>query len=135
VSGIGDADLVPVRSRDELRAGMTVVVKGCSESGCDDGVHAMVLTRPIHYVLIVGHRDKSPCPAKSGWYAAPEFHGSTGWCFCDALKTGRLFRLRDLDDAEEEGRRIACDIDDRRRATQPLEDEYRRRLSRERGTP
>lgn len=106
MSGIGDADLVPVRSFEELRAGMTVVVKSCIEAG----------GRTVSMLLTA--QDGGVCTRTGvrGFTCAPNYGDAAaqGWCFCGSLLEGKLYRLRDLDDAAEEGRRIGCDIEDRR---------------------
>jgi hypothetical protein len=111
VSGISDADLVPVRSHDELRAG-PMFERRCVSCRKD---HWVIL---LHRGLGAGTCDYHGglnCPRETSWFVVGCLGGEI--CFEDGLVEGRLFRLRDLDDAEEEGRRIACDIDDRRRAT------------------
>jgi hypothetical protein len=94
-------ELVKVRSESELRAGMTVVVSPCK--WCSR-THAHVLVResPIgecHHYGDGVHYDHQ------GWVVA---HGTCNRreCLCprSAIRDGRMFRLRDLDDSTEQTR-------------------------------
>ncbi|MCA1824381.1 MAG: hypothetical protein LC640_09005 [Frankia sp.] len=108
MSHISDAHLVRVRAFEELTVGMTVVVKNCVETNGKDAV-----------MVLVAHEDPGRCvlTGNRGFKVAPNYGDpEQGWCFCGSLYEGTLYRLRDLDAAEEEGRRIATDIDDHKRA-------------------
>lgn len=97
MSAIGDKDLVRVRSRDELRAGMTVVIRPC-------GIHP---GRTCAAVVLGKFSDDRPHSTRGGgeepcawpWSLRTTHTGRSG-CFCTAIAEGRLYRLRDLDDSK-----------------------------------
>lgn len=94
MSGIGDQDLVPVRSLDELRAGMTVVSRACSECG---STHcAILLKRHVAAGSVHGNTGRK-CLAQFSWETAPAYQhrASKRSCFCLSFTEGRLYRLRD----------------------------------------
>lgn len=111
MSHISNAHLVRVLDHDELRMGMTVV-----DFDCDDhpgrNCAQMLLARYVDPSPT--HMDGSPCAHRVAWETSHVVDFT--YCFCGSIETGCLYRLRDLDEADEEGRRIGCDIDDRRRA-------------------
>lgn len=109
MSRIGDADLVKVRSLDELRAGMTVAVRELDTGKLIVGtlLGEEPLSSPVHI------QDMSACAAPRVWRST-----YTRWltCFCSCFAQGRLYRLRDLDAADEMRRFVADAMDDRLRA-------------------
>lgn len=107
MKGIGGQDLVPVHSLDELRAGMTVVVR-CRKRGLWAGVllHEVPIRGPIVHV-----EDLRSCGAPRSWRTT---FIPTPTCFCLALERGKLFRLRDLDAKDEALRELRASLDGRR---------------------
>lgn len=123
MSRIGDADWVRIDEAD-LRPGMTV--RG--RAGAAKTVAVILVRR----VKSIGHQRsvyRGRCTATWAWITSALPDNPTCWCKVYG-QGGHIERLRDLDDAEEEGRRIACDIDDRKRAGQQQHEQSRRVLSR-----
>jgi hypothetical protein len=85
-------DLAPVRSMDELKAGMTVVVTACLSCG---RTHGFVLLRSMLVVVECSLHNRC-----LGWEIAPRCKSKNA-VLCRTLAEGRLFRLKDLDDSQE----------------------------------
>lgn len=114
MSGVGEQGWVRCAEAD-LRGGMTI--------RCADPNGRRV--RPFVVIRRVPSAG-GPCQAEWAWITTA-FDAQV--CFCDIYSAGGwIERLRDLDDAEEEGRRIACDIDDRKRAGDKQYEQSRRVL-------
>jgi hypothetical protein len=79
---------VRVKSEDELRPGMAVQVRPCLQ--CEKEVSLTLFSiekgRP---------GDVCDCGAKSGWASTHDDCAHRLSCFCDAIATGRLYRLAD----------------------------------------
>lgn len=90
--GYGEEDLIRVLGHDELRPGMTVVVTACWGQGCR---HVFVLLRPEgNNFQKEGSTIPSGACRRPVWHATDMGHGGRGWCFCETIPKGRLFRLK-----------------------------------------
>ena len=101
MSGIRDKDLVRVQSHDELRVGLTVVFRPCRRHG--KPCASLLLNKRPDWAHHVSHftGESAPCPWP--WSMTHTHDVANGrCCFCYAIRDGRLYRLRDLDDAGEQ---------------------------------
>lgn len=88
------SDLVRVTSHDELRVGLLVVVALCRSCR---GRHVGILVRrnsPPGCHGVSGSGLSEPCAAPWTWTIEPPTHGRD-LCFCNAITTGRLYRLQE----------------------------------------
>jgi len=111
MDAIKKEDLIPVRSNDEVDAGMTLV-----ERKEGDRYHAFVVLRVY---LVQGSEgednvheiDGSPCPSKRYFIDSDDSSADLGGCYCPSIDTGDLYRLRPLEDAEQEKERESIPAD------------------------
>lgn len=88
---IQDKDLVRVKSHDELRAGMTLV-------NIENG-RSCVLLRVIPNYHGEHESDGSPCATPRAFVDTDDWHPG---CYCRTINAGTRFRLRDLEEGEED---------------------------------
>jgi hypothetical protein len=106
MNGDGNQELVPVLSHDELQAGMTLVEK---HSG---GAHAFVVLRVGIDESDPVHPDGTPCPTNRCFLDTDSRDDDDWCCYCNLIDEGILYRLSDLDPADEVSRRRCDTIDD-----------------------
>lgn len=124
--GYDPKELIRVRNLDELRAGMTVVVKACCLCG---RTHACILVRPDvaeeHSHACEGIIScMEPCWFISQSCVSRKDHES--WCFGQTIRDRRLFRLRPPEDEASPYLAVAAPRDRRPALLIPL-----RQLARE----
>ncbi len=86
-----------VRSASELRVGMLVVLKACRDCGAN---HRIMLLR-THPAAGV-HDDGTPDCGLNGWKTTPVCDDAFGFCPCGSIAEGRLYRVEDGLETDEE---------------------------------